>query len=151
VTREETLQKMRGLGLMEARTLQTEAAAKTITETEIIAREISVPRFDPKKDYTGWKAGSPVRDEGQVWLLIQPHNASHFTGRPSTLRALWGLAHTTDPKKAKPYVAPYGTSGLYANGECMIWTDGETYRCIAPNPTEYTPESYQAYWERVEL
>lgn len=137
---------------------QGKASALTLREkapdmdgTQLIAEEDFVPDFDPKKDYSGWKAGSPVRDEGQVWLLLIPHNAAHYTGRPSGNRAMWGLAHTTDPKKAKPYVAPYGTSGLYAKGECMIWTDGETYRCIAPNPTEYTPESYQAYWERVEL
>lgn len=136
---------------------QGKASALTLREkapemdgTQLIAEEDFVPDFDPKKDYTGWKAGSPVRDEGQVWTLLQPYNASHFTGRPSTLRAMWGLAHTTDPKKAKPYVAPYGTSGLYANGECMIWTDGEIYRCIATNPTEYTPDSYAQYWERVE-
>jgi hypothetical protein len=137
------------MGFMEAKALQTEAAAKTITETEIIEREGASPRFDPKKDYTKWPVGSPVRDEGQVWLLIQPHNASHYPGRPSGNRALWGLAHTTDPKKAKHYVAPCGVSGLYKNGECMVWTDGEVYRCIAPNPTEYTPESYPAYWEVV--
>lgn len=150
MTREETLRKMRDMGRVEAKALQTEAAAKTITETEIIEREAAAPRFDPTKDYSEWPVGSPVRDESQVWLLIQPHNASHFTGRPSTLRALWGLAHTTDPKKAKPYVAPYGTSGLYQNGECMVWTDGEVYRCIALSPTEYTPETYPPYWERVE-
>jgi hypothetical protein len=135
---------------------QGKASALTLREkasdmdgTQLIAEEDFIPDYDPKKDYSGWKAGFPVRDEGQVWLLLIPHNAAHYTGRPSGNRAMWGLAHTTDPKKAKPYVAPYGTSGLYANGECMIWTDGETYRCIAPNPTAYTPESYQAYWERV--
>lgn len=149
MTREETLNKMRGMGAVEAKLLQTEAAAKTITETEIIARETAAPRFDPTKDYSGWPAGAPVRDEGQVWLLIQPHNAAHYTGRPSTLRALWGLAHTTDPAKAKPWVAPYGTSGLYKAGECCLWTDGFVYRCIAPQPTEYTPESYPPYWKRV--
>lgn len=124
--------------------------APNMTGTELIAEEDFAPDFDPNKDYSKWKAGAPVRDEGQVWVLLQPHNAAHYTGRPAGLRALWGLAHTTDPKKAKPYVAPYGTSGLYAKGECMVWTDGFVYRCIAPQPTEYTPESYPPYWERVE-
>ena len=124
--------------------------APSMTGTELIAEEDIAPDFDPNKDYSKWKAGAPVRDEGQVWVLLQPHNAAHYSGRPSGNRALWGLAHTTDPKKAKPYVAPYGTSGLYAKGECMVWTDGFVYRCIAPQPTEYTPESYPAYWEWVE-
>lgn len=143
------IETLRRQGKVSALTLREKAP--DMNGTQLIAEEDFIPDYDPKKDYTGWKAGSPVRDEDQVWLLLIPHNAAHYTGRPSGNRAMWGLAHTTDPKKAKPYVAPYGTSGLYANGECMIWTDGETYRCIAPNPTEYTPESYQAYWERVEL
>ena len=142
--------------VMETLRRQGKASALALREkapemdgTQLIAEEDFIPDFDPKKDYSKWPVGSPVRDEGQVWPLQIPHIAAHYTGRPSTLRAMWGLAHTTDPAKAKPYVAPYGTSGLYANGECMVWTDGETYRCIAPQPTEYTPESYPEYWERV--
>lgn len=123
--------------------------APEMTGTQLIAEEDFIPDFDPTKDYSKWPVGSPVRDEGQVWVLIQPHNAAHYEARPSGNRAMWGLAHTTDPNKAKPYVAPYGTSGLYANGECMRWKDGFVYRCIAPQPTEYTPESYPEYWEKV--
>lgn len=149
MTKEEMLVKMREKGAEDATALQTKAVAGEVTHTEIIDQEIAVPAFDPKKDYSNWKKDSPVADEGQVWLLIQPHNAAHYEGRPSTNRALWGLAHTKNPAKAKPYVAPYGTSGLYQPDECMIWTDGEVYRCIAPAATEYTPESYAQYWEKV--
>jgi len=145
----ESLTKMREKGAYDAKVLQDEAAAGTVTETEIIDRETAVPAFDPEKDYTGWPVNSPVADEGQVWLLLQPYNAAHYDGRPSTLRALWGLAHTKDPAKAKPYVAPFGTSGLYKKDECMIWTDGLVYRQIGADETEYTPESYPPYWEVV--
>lgn len=148
MTKEQSLAKMREKGAYDAQVLQTKAVAGEVTETEIIDNEISVPSFDPNKDYSNWKKDSPVADDGQVWLLIQPHNASHYEGRPSTLRALWGLAHTKNPKNAKPYVAPYGTSGLYKPDECMIWTDGFVYICIAPQPTEYTPESYPAWWKK---
>lgn len=113
-----------------------------LTGTEIIAQEQKVPPFDPQKDYTGWPVGAPVADEGQVWTLIQPHNAAYYTGRPATLRALWGLAHTTDPAKAKPWVAPYGTSGLYKLEECCTYphTDGTThvFRNLY-NDNEYPP------------
>ena len=106
--------------------LDLQSRAPEMTGTEIIAQEGNVPAWDPNKDYTGWKAGYPVADEGQVWLLLKPHNSAHYTGRPSGLRALWGLAHTTDPAKAKPWVASYGTSGLYALNECCTYpyTDG---------------------------
>lgn len=69
-------------------------------------------------------------DEGQIWLLLQPHNAAHQTGRPRTLRALWGLAHITDPSRAKYWVDPYGTSGMYMKRDCYKDTDCTVYRCL---------------------
>ena len=102
--------------------------APNLTQTQLIARERDIPSFDPGKDYTQWPRGSAVSDEGNVWLLEIPHNASHYPGlRPSGNRACWGLAHTTDPVKAKPWVAPYGISGLYMEGECCTW-DGHVWR-----------------------
>ena len=71
-------------------------------------------------------------DEGQIWLL-QPHNAAHQTGRPRTLRALWGLAHITDPSRAKYWVDPYGTSGMYMKRDCYKDTYGTVYRCLLDN------------------
>lgn len=127
--------------------LDLQQRSGTMTGTEIIAEEGKVPAFDPQKDYTGWPAGSPVTDEGQVWLLIQPHNAAHYTGRPATLRALWGLAHTTDPAKAKPFMVPYGTSGMYMAGECCT-ENGGVYRARNDN-TVHAPSAYPAGWEAV--
>ena len=123
-------------------------AAHGMTGTEIIDREQDAPQYDPQKDYSGYPAGSPVRDGGQVWLLLQPHNASHYTGRPADLRALWGLAHTTNPAKAKAWVAPYGTSGIYMKGECYRGAGGAVYRCRAEN-TVHSAEEYADAWERV--
>ena len=132
-------------GRRQAMDLQSRAPA--MTGTEIVAEEGKVPAWDPAKDYTSWKAGYPVADEGQVWTLIQPHNAAHYPGRPSSLRALWGLAHTTDPAKAKPWVTPYGTSGLYMAGECCT-ENGGTFRSIQDN-NAYSPSAYPAAWEPV--
>jgi hypothetical protein len=129
-----------------ASALAVQSKAPEMDGTALISEEDYIPDFSPQKDYSGWKAGCPVQDEGQVWVLLQPHNAAHYDGRPSTLRALWGLAHTTDPAKAKPYVAPFGTSGLYMKGECMKWEDGFVYRSILDN-NAYTPESYPDGWE----
>ncbi len=121
----------RSLGRADALKLREEACA--MTDTEIIDQEHSIPAFDPFKDYSGWPIDAPVTDEGQVWLLIQPHNAAHYEGRPSSLRALWGLAHTTKPAKAKPWVDAYGTSGMYMKGECYKAKDGTVYRAKADN------------------
>lgn len=142
------LQKMFEKGFEDASRLQEKAAKKEITETEIIANETMIPIYDVMKDYTAWPVGSPVVDENQVWLLLQPHNASHYNSKPADLRALWGLAHTKIASQAKAYVAPYGTSGLYMLDECCVWTDEKVYRSLIDN-NAYTPADYPAGWEEV--
>lgn len=124
------------------------AGAAAMTGTEIIDREQDAPQFDCLKDYSAFPAGSPVRDGGQVWLLLQPHNASHYSGRPESLRALWGLAHTTNPEKAKAWVEPFGTSGIYMKGECYRDAAGIVYRCLADN-TAHAADVYAQGWEKV--
>ena len=99
MTKTEAMTKMKEKGADDAAALRTKA--NTMTGTEIIAAEIAVPDFDAQKDYSACPAGTPVADEGQVWTLITPYNAANYQGRPSTLRALWGLCHTTDPAKAR--------------------------------------------------
>lgn len=97
------------------------AIAPELDGTELIAAEDLVPAWSPTADYSSQSPGVPVQDEGQVWTLIIPHNAAAYSGRPAQLRALWGLAHTKDPAKAKPWVAPYGISGLYMVDECCTY------------------------------
>lgn len=118
-SKERVLARERDRGRLDALDLQERSLS--MTGTEIIAEESKVPAFDPTKDYTKWATGSPVADEGQVWLLLIPHNAAHYTGRPADNRALWGLAHTKDTAKAKAWVAPYGISGLYMIDECCTY------------------------------
>ena len=134
------------LGKHDAALLRSEAAS--LTGTEIIRRDMSIPAFDPAKDYSSWPAGAPVTDEGQVWMLIQPYNAANYTGRPSTLRALWGLCHTKDADKAKPWVEPYGTSGMYMKDECYKDENGQVWRCLEDNMV-YTAAALPAKWEAV--
>ena len=136
----------RSLGRSDALKLREEA--HSLTGTQIIDREFAVPAFDPAKDYSDFPVGAPVADEGQVWLLIQPHNAAHYAGRPSSLRALWGLAHTTNPAKAKPWVDPYGTSGMYMQGECYRDADGTVWRCLQDNVV-HDAAAYPQAWEAV--
>lgn len=131
-----------------ANALSLRSSAKDMTGTQIIDREQDAPFFDTKKDYSAYPEGSPVRDNGQVWLLIQPHNAANYSGRPADLRALWGLAHTTNPKKAKAWVAPYGTSGMYMEGECYKDDNGAVWRCMQDNMI-YSADVLPSAWEVV--
>ena len=136
----------RSLGRSDALALRKEAV--NLTGTQIIDREHSVPAFDPRKDYTAYPIGAPVSDEGQVWVLLQPYNAAYYPGRPSALRALWGLAHTTNPAKAKPWVDPFGTSGLYMRGECYIDEYGRVWRSLDDNQV-YSADVLPYKWEQV--
>ena len=129
-----------------AAALQLRAEASEMTGTQIIDREQDAPMFDPEKDYSSWPAGSPVRDGEQVWILLQPYNAAIYPQRPAELRALWGLAHTTDPEKAKPWVDPYGVSGLYMLGECYVDADGVVRRCVddyVDRPASILPDKWE--------
>ena len=144
MTHEQRVEIMYQEGRRQALDLQNRASS--MTGTEIIAEEVKVPNFDPHKDYSSWPVGSPVSDDGQIWTLIQPYNAANYAGRPADLRALWGLAHTTDSTKAKAWVDPYGTSGMYMAGECYIDNDGVVHRCLSDN-TVYDAEALPSAWE----
>ena len=146
MTKAEAMTKMKEKGADDAAALRTKA--NTMTGTEIIAAEIAVPDFDATKDYSACPVGTPVADEGQVWTLIQPHNAANYQGRPSTLRALWGLCHTTDPAKAKPWVDANGTSGMYMKDECYKAADGKVYRCKQDNCV-HDAAALPSAWEEV--
>lgn len=132
-------------GKSDAALLRT--TAKDMTGTQIINQEHCIPLFDNKKDYSNWAVGSPVIDEEQVWILIQPHNAAHYDGRPSTLRALWGLCHTTEPSKAKSWVEPFGTSGLYMKNECYKDEERNVYKCLQDNMA-YNALTLPQAWEK---
>lgn len=142
------LEVLRDLGQRQATELRQSAA--DMSATEIIAYERAVPAWIHEQDYTGWPVGAPVSDEGQVWTLIQPHNAANYEGRPSTLRALWGLVHTTDPARAKAWVEPQGTSGMYMQGECCRADDGTVWRCLQDNCV-YDAAALPAAWEAVTM
>lgn len=109
--------------------LDLAARAPGMDGTAIIAEEQKIPAWNANADYSKEAPGIPVSDEGQVWLLLIPHRAADYVGRPSTLRALWGLSHTKDPAKAKPWVASCGISGLYMVDECCTYptADGSVH------------------------
>ena len=122
-----------------------------MTDTEIINEEEKIPQYDNAKDYSEYEANIfCVKDEDQVWVLLQPYNAAYYPNtRPSNLRALWGLKHTKNPKKAKAYVAPYGTSGLYMKDECYIDDNGIVWISAVDN-NAYSAAEYPQNWRQWE-
>ena len=142
---------MRAQGRADALNLRSRAGQ--MDGTALIREEDKVPAFDPAKDYTSWPAGAPVSDGGQVWTLLQPYNAANYPQRPAELRALWGLAHTKDPDRAKPWVAPLGTSGMYMTGECCTDPEGDDPAAVWRSRGDYntfSPSEWPDGWEKVE-
>lgn len=145
--RELVLEVWRETGRNDALSLRSRA--HEMDGTGIIAEETKIPTWDPAKDYTGWAVGGPVTYNGSVFGLLQPHNASYYGGTPESLPALWSPLHTKDPAKAKPWLAPNGTSGLYNTDECCTFGGG-VWRCTHDN-NPYSPADYVQWWEVVDL
>ena len=137
------LEHMKNIGIQVVNKLQAEAPS--LDGTSIIAQEDYIPDFDPTKQYLNWAAGTVVRDNGQVWKLLQPYDSTIYTDHPENLRAQWGLMHTKNPDKAKPYVEPLGTSGMYMKDECCTY-NGATYISLIDNNV-WSPEDYPTGWQ----
>ena len=140
---------MKNLGRSDAKELLLRIP--NMTDTEIINEEEKIPQYNNAKDYSEYEANIfCVKDEDQVWVLLQPYNAAYYPNtRPSNLRALWGLKHTKNPQKAKPYVAPYGTSGLYMQDECYIDDNGTVWISVVDN-NAYSAAEYPQNWRQWE-
>lgn len=150
MTKDEILTLMKEKGRSDA--LDLRSRAKDLDGTALIAEESKVPRFDPEKDYSDWAAGSPVFEEvdgeRQVFTLIIPHNAANYPGStPSNTRALWSLKHTKDAAKAKPWVAPLGTSGMYMTDEICKHSDKLWKSKRDNNPYEPGATGTESFWE----
>lgn len=146
--KEIVLEVMRAMGMQEAQSLRTKAA--DMTATEIIDMERAIPAWSHDKDYTSAPTGTPVYSGGQVYGLIQPHNAANYEGTPATLRALWSLLHTKNPLRAKAWVTPEGTSGMYMTDECYLGEDGHVYRCKQDNCV-WSYEDLETAWDDLGL
>ena len=145
-SKERVLERERNRGRAAARDLA--GRAKDMDGTAIIAEEDHIPAWRENAAYTTDHVGFPVRDDGQVYVILMPHTPAHNPGsRPADLPAIYGLLHTKDPTKAKPFKAPFGTSGLYMTGECCT-ENGATHRSTHDN-NPYAPSEYPQWWEEV--
>lgn len=128
--------------------LLTQAIEKgQLTPTQIIACDGLVKPWAPGPFTKG-----DVRTEGgQTWKCVQSHDSTATPDwTPTNTRALWVPYHTTDPTRAKPYIAPTMAEDAYNTGECMIWTDG-TVRRAKQDSVVHDPDTLPAAWETVEL
>lgn len=124
--------------------------AQGMDGTAIIDEEEKVPLFVWGTDYSGCPVDTPIAEfidgEKQIFTMIVPVNTANYPGiTPNTERSLYSLRHTNNPRKAKDFVYPYGTSGMYKPDECCT-EGGFVWRNLYPN-NEFPPSSAPDRWE----
>ncbi len=139
--------------IMEAMRLIGQSMASQIKEkgaamdgTAIIDAEVFIPEWQPGKYEV---VGQPVRYGEQVYKVLQIHDSTANPAWTPDEASLFEIMHTKDAAKAKPYIAPFGTSGLYSKDEVCLWTDGKVYKSKVDN-NAYSPGEYAANWVVVE-
>ena len=76
---------------------------------------------------------------------VDPQTFTYYAGRtPASLPALWSIKHTTNPAKAKAYMAPNGQSGMYMKNDCYTET-GHVYQSTIDNNV-WPPSGYPDGW-----
>lgn len=147
-SKERVLERERERGRAAAMSLA--GRAKDLTGTELIAEENNIPVWSEKAVYTSEHIGFPVQDNGQVFIILQAHTPAHNPNvRPAELPAIYSIKHTKDIAKAKPYLSPNGTSGLYTKDE-VCTKDGKVWRSLVDNNTwEPGATGTETIWEAV--
>lgn len=122
------------------------AAAPTAAPDDVIADAALLRPWTPG-DYA---AGDVRVQDGYPYKCCQAHDSTDNPDwDPATNRALWVPYHAKSPKWGLPYVAPTGAHDAYQDGEYMIWTDGQIYRCNTDN-TVWGPDTLPGAWEVVQ-
>lgn len=144
--KEFVLETLRRSGKIAAESLQTRAAE--MTGTELYAEEEYIPSFAAaceKKNMLERPVGFVCRSSaGRVVKLLQPYDSTVFTAEPEELPAQWGFKWSTDPAKAKPFVAI--STSPYMKGDCC--EEGGVFRSLEDNNV-HAPSAYPQGWEAV--
>lgn len=126
--------------------LDLAARASAMDGTDIIAEEDHIPPWREDAVYTADMVGWPVADGGQVYTILQAHTPANNPGsRPADLPAIYSIQHTRDSKRAKPWLAPNGTSGMYMTGDCAA-EEGHVWRSLLDSNV-WRPAEYPDGWE----
>lgn len=143
-SKDRVLQRERDRG--KAAALNLAGRASGMTGTAIIAEQGHIPEWREDAIYTADHVGFPVQHKDQVYTILQPHTPAHNPGSyPADLPAIYSIKHTTDPKRAKPYMAPNGVSGAYMKDDCTV-DAGHVYRSTIDNNV-WKPSDYPAGWD----
>lgn len=137
-------------GRRQALALQERSAG--LTGTELNAEDDKIPDFLAavnKQNMLERKAGQTDgfvcrSSAGRVVRLIQNYDSSVFTAEPEDLPAQWRLVWSTDPAKAKPFIA--SATSYYNKGDCCLNKSGAAKRSKIDVNT-FDPDVSPEFWE----
>ena len=145
--REYVLETLKRSGKATAQAVQSKA--ETMTGTELNAEDMYIPDFKiavAKMNMLNRPVGFVCKSTaGRVVKLLQRYDSSIYTDEPEAYASLWGFVWSTDPKKAKPFVAM--STSPYNVGDCCT-ENGKTYKSLKSSNV-YAPSAYPQGWEEV--
>lgn len=140
---------MHTAGAADASAIAAKSVSGEADDTVLIAAEEQIPTWR-QRDYTDVPIGTPYKYGDQVYKLWQAHDATNQPDwTPDKAVSLWDICHTTDPAKAKPYVTPQGTRGMYQIGD-VCTEGGKLYRSTMENNV-WEPSAYPQGWEEIDI
>ena len=155
-SKEKVLQRERDRGRLAA--LEVQEKAHNMSGTELNAVDDRIPRFleaVKHKNMLDRRAGQEdgfvcLSSAGRVVRLIQNYDSTiyiHEDGtpwEPEELPAQYRFVWSTDPAKAKPFLA--SSTSYYNKGDCCLNKAGEPRRSIMDVNT-YDPDVSPQFWE----
>ena len=144
-SKEIVLDALRKTGMLAAQEVQSEV--QSMSGTELYAEETYIPDFSAaveKQNMLSRPVGFVCRSTaGHVVRLLQVYDSSVYTQEPEELPAQWGFVWSTDPKKARPFIAL--STSPYNTGDCCTY-NGHTWRS-GQNGNVWSPGTINVQWE----
>lgn len=150
MTSEKLKNAMYNQGRSDALDLQERSSG--LNGTELNAEDDKIPAFAAavkQKNMLERKAGQDdgfvcKSSAGRVVRLIQNYDSDIQTGEPETLPAQWRMVWSTDPAKAKPFIA--SSTSYYNTGDCCLNAAGQSRRSLI-DVNVYDPDASPQFWE----
>ena len=141
------LEAMKRSGKLAAMAVQEKAS--TMTGTELYAEEAYIPAFKAacaKMSMLDRSMGFVCKTPAErIVRLLQPYDSAVYTQDPEELPDRWAFVWSTDPAKARPFIAQ--SSSPYNTGDCCTH-DGKTWRS-GQDGNVSIPGTVGANWEEV--
>lgn len=134
--------------------LEVQSKSPDMTGTELNAVDDRIPRFTEAVKHknmmerkAGQEDGFVCRSSaGRVVRLIQNYDSDVFRSEPEELSAQYRFVWSTDPAKAKPFLA--SSTSYYNTGDCCLNKAGQPRRSKIDVNT-FDPDINPEFWEDV--